>query len=142
MFNQCTSLSATPNLPASSLANYCYYNMFKNCTNLSSEIYLSAYELAEGCYFGMFYGCSHLTDVVITAYDLADNAMNSMFMGCTRLSSIYVEFTDWENAAYSTDNWVSGVADQGLFTKPEDLAEEYGDSRIPSGWLIQQFTAP
>jgi hypothetical protein len=35
MFNGCTSLTSAPELPATTLANYCYNNMFKNCTKLN-----------------------------------------------------------------------------------------------------------
>ena len=36
MFSDCTSLTTAPELPATTLANFCYYNMFNNCTSLSS----------------------------------------------------------------------------------------------------------
>ena len=36
MFNSCSSLTQAPELPATTLANFCYYNMFSNCTSLSS----------------------------------------------------------------------------------------------------------
>jgi hypothetical protein len=38
--------------------------------------------------------------------------------------------------AYATENWVSGVANTGTFTKPSALTVKNGDSFIPSGWTI------
>lgn len=36
MFRNCTSLASAPELPATTLANYCYYGMFRNCTSLEN----------------------------------------------------------------------------------------------------------
>lgn len=36
MFSDCTSLTTAPALPATTLANYCYFNMFVTCSNLNT----------------------------------------------------------------------------------------------------------
>ena len=36
MFSGCTSLTTAPELPATTLADYCYYGMFQRCTNLNT----------------------------------------------------------------------------------------------------------
>jgi hypothetical protein len=36
MFEGCSSLTTAPELPATSLANYCYWRMFENCSSLNS----------------------------------------------------------------------------------------------------------
>ena len=36
MFRDCTSLTTAPELPATTLAPYCYANMFDKCTSLTS----------------------------------------------------------------------------------------------------------
>jgi hypothetical protein len=36
MFEGCRSLTQAPELPATTLANFCYYHMFYGCTNLDS----------------------------------------------------------------------------------------------------------
>ena len=61
MFNGCTSLTAAPALPATTLAGGCYYGMFYGCTSLTTAPSLPATTLAERCYYGMFYGCTSLT---------------------------------------------------------------------------------
>ena len=35
MFNGCTGLTSAPELPATTLAQYCYYYMFNGCTGLN-----------------------------------------------------------------------------------------------------------
>ncbi len=67
MFCGCTSLTSAPKLPAKKLADYCYYEMFNSCTSLTSAPELSAIELAEACYCSMFYGCENLSSVTMLA---------------------------------------------------------------------------
>ena len=47
-------------LPATTLANYCYYYMFYDCTSLTTEPKLPAITLALECYSAMFMGCKRL----------------------------------------------------------------------------------
>ena len=55
MFDGCTSLTAAPELPATTLADYCYYCMFYGCTSLTTApSVLPANTLAVECYRGMF----------------------------------------------------------------------------------------
>ena len=57
MFWNCTSLTQAPELPATTLANYCYISMFQNCSSLTHAPELPAMTLADSCYGGMFYSC-------------------------------------------------------------------------------------
>lgn len=54
MFYKCASLTAAPKLSATTLAYYCCREMFRNCTSLATPPELMATTLAEGCYFSMF----------------------------------------------------------------------------------------
>ena len=73
-------------LPATTLAEYCYYNMFQGCTNLTTTPELPATTLAHGCYATMFQGCSNLTTAPeLPATTLASSCYNSMFWACTNL---------------------------------------------------------
>ena len=67
MFGGCTSLTATPELPATKLAYYCYSRMFTECTSLTSAPELPATTLAEGCYSNMFADCTKLSTVTMLA---------------------------------------------------------------------------
>ena len=60
MFNNCTSLTTAPTLPATTLANNCYAYMFENCTSLTTAPALPATTLANNCYAYMFRGCTSL----------------------------------------------------------------------------------
>lgn len=140
MFNNCTGLTTAPQLPATQLVSDCYAQMFANCTSLSSAPELPATELSGiRNYFWMFAGCINLTDApYLPATTLCGFCYTGMFANCSKLSSVSVNFTAWGDMNY----WLSGVAANGIFTKPEALSEEYGQNRIPSGWLVQQFTTP
>ena len=87
MFNGCTSLTQAPALPAITLADYCYASMFSGCTSLIQAPALPATTLAPYCYYSMFYGCTSLTHVpALSATTLLDYCYRSMFNGCTSLT--------------------------------------------------------
>ena len=89
LFRGCTSLTAAPELKATTLADYCYSNMFRGCTSLTSAPELPATKLAYECYYGMFQGCKSLTDAPeLKATTLADGCYYIMFYGCTKLSTV------------------------------------------------------
>ena len=114
LFSGCTSLTAAPELPATTLAASCYQQMFSGCTSLTTAPELPATTLAASCY-------------------------NSMFSGCTSLSDIKVYFTAWGS---QTTNWVDGVAASGVFECPDALphtASDFTTSKIPPGWTVETF---
>ena len=88
MFQGCTSLTTAPALPAETLATYCYYYMFRGCTSLTAAPSLPATTLASNCYRQMFNGCTSLTSApALPAETLAGNCYYQMFYGCTALTS-------------------------------------------------------
>lgn len=87
MFQNCTALTATPNLPATVLTNYCYSQMFYGCTNLVSASDLPATTLANYCCSQMFQGCSKLTQApALPATTLKNYCYSQMFQGCALLT--------------------------------------------------------
>ena len=60
LFSQCTSLTTTPKLTATVLAERCYNSMFQLCTNLETLPKLPVLTLANYCYSGMFYWCTKI----------------------------------------------------------------------------------
>ena len=58
MFQNCTSLTTAPELPATTLGERCYYSMFQDCTSLTTAPELPATTLQSQCYESMFEGCS------------------------------------------------------------------------------------
>jgi hypothetical protein len=95
-------------MPATTLANYCYYNMFRNCTALVTPPKLSATTLVQNCYYNMFNGCSSLNS--ITTYANNISASNCLY------------------------DWLSGVAATGDFYNLGGATYPSGASGIPTGW--------
>ena len=88
MFQGCTSLTAAPSLPATTLADSCYDAMFGGCTSLRAAPSLPATAMKYSCYAAMFQGCTSLTAAPsLPATTLADYCYSSMFQGCTSLTA-------------------------------------------------------
>ena len=88
LFYGCSVLTSAPELPATTLANDCYYAMFCGCTNLTSAPELKATTLANSCYYCMFMGCTSLTSAPeLPATELEDRCYSTMFRNCTHLVS-------------------------------------------------------
>lgn len=89
MFGGCTSLTTAPSvLPATTLAQGCYISMFGGCTSLTTAPELPATTLAEYCYSIMFNGCSSLTTAPeLPSTALAERCYEKMFLDCTSLTT-------------------------------------------------------
>ena len=136
-----STLTTAPELPATTLADYCYEDMFFGCYALTTAPELPATTLAMGCYSFMFSHCHSLTTAPeLPAIELETGCYAWMFADCFNLNSITVHFGDWDNAF--TSNWVYVVPSGGTFICPAGLPEEYGDSRIPTGWTVQHPSTP
>ena len=103
MFRGCTNLDTAPALPAETLANSCYDSMFLGCTNLNTAPKLPATKLAYYCYYYMFNGCKNLkTAPVLPATALANSCYYNMFSGCTNLKTApKLPATTLANSCYS-----------------------------------------
>ena len=88
MFKGCTALTTAPSLPATTLASYCYRDMFNGCTALTTAPSLPATTLASYCYYGIFQGCTALTTApTLPATTLDTYCYENMFSGCTSLTT-------------------------------------------------------
>lgn len=87
MFSGCTTITTTPLLNVTSLANYCYQSMFNGCTNLANfNGSLPATTLAIGCYKSMFSQCTKLAKLPnLAVTSLPNYCYQSMFSGCTSI---------------------------------------------------------
>ena len=102
-------------LPATTLDSYCYASMFQGCTSLVSAPELPATTLVSNCYDSMFNGCSNLNNITMLATDIS--------------------------ATRCLTSWVSGVASSGTFVKHPDMTSlTTGDSGIPSGWTVEDYS--
>ena len=117
LFKDCTRLTSAPELPATTLADWCYSYMFKDCTSLTTAPALPATTLADDCYSYMFMGCSSLTTApALPATTLADYCYFRMFSGCTSLTKA-PELPATELAYYCYYSMFNGC--ESLTTAPE-----------------------
>jgi hypothetical protein len=80
MFENCSSLTQAPELPATTLATSCYTYMFSGCSGLTQAPALPAMTLVSWCYSYMFQQCTSLTSApALPATTLADYCYDSMF---------------------------------------------------------------
>ncbi|MBO7713614.1 MAG: hypothetical protein J6S85_26210 [Methanobrevibacter sp.] len=138
MFANCTSLKEFPAiLSRSNTGTFAW--MFQNCTALTSAPVLSSFNTQSFCCNGMFQNCISLREAPVITYSiLSDGCYKNMYMDCKSLSSITVNFPKWNNndAINATENWVKGVSYNGTFNKSNRLSAEFGPSRIPNGWDV------
>ena len=88
MFYNCTSLTAAPELPATTLYSGCYENMFSGCTSLTTAPALPATAMKYSCYENMFSGCTSLTTApALPATTLSTYCYRKMFSKCKSLTA-------------------------------------------------------
>ena len=112
MFSGCTSLTSAPELKATTLENSCYGIMFEGCTSLTAAPELKATTLATSCYNSMFSGCISLTSAPeLKATTLADFCYNYMFSGCTKLSTVTMlaPSNQISEKAYCCNGWLNNA---------------------------------
>ena len=141
MFQHCTSLVNTPDLPQTKLATSCYAEMFAGCTALRNVPILPATEIAVGSYFGMFSGCSSLTEGadLTKVTKLGTNGITEMYYRCSSLEKAYAPTVDFSDTYNSTD-WLKNVANSGTLYADASIAATIptdNTSGCPSGWTVQ-----
>ena len=90
LFRNATNITDVSNLvmPATTLAESCYYSMFSGCKSLVNAPELPSTTLTTNCYQYMFSGCTSLTTAPeLPATTLAYNCYSNMFVGCTSLTT-------------------------------------------------------
>ena len=84
-------------LPATTLADWCYYCMFSGCISLTTAPELPATTLVDSCYNSMFNYCTSLTTVpTLPATTLADYCYYSMFWNCTNIEISATQTGDYQ----------------------------------------------
>lgn len=95
MFQDCTSLTEGPILPATQMNYNCYNSMFSGCSSLTKAPELPATTGATGCYDRMFEYCTSLTETPnLPMIKLDTNYYSFMFADCLNLQKtgkIYAE---------------------------------------------------
>ena len=141
MFNNCTGLTAAPQLKATKLAERCYDSMFNGCTSLAKAPALPAFDLALWCYNCMFFGCSSLTTAPsLPASALVKGCYYKMFKSCSNLKYIKCLATDIA-ADSCLIEWVRSIASSGTFVRHEQMTSwPSGNNGIPSAWTKSSVT--
>ena len=138
MFKGCTSLIKAPELPATTLAPYCYDCMFEGCTSLTEAPDLPATTLAGGCYAVMFGGCTSLTkSPELSATTLNSSCYIRMFEGCSSLNEVRCKIPSTYSSSQISSfasGWLSGVSSTGTFYTYTGAHWPSGKSGIPTGW--------
>ena len=144
LFENCSVLTSAPELPATKLANCCYYFMFWKCTNLTSAPVLPATTLAVHCYSNMFAECTNLTSAPeLPATTLAVHCYYGMFSVCPKLSSVTMlaPKSEIETKNNCVLNWLIGTDNsvtRTLKVKNEAAykALENNTAYLPENWKI------
>lgn len=133
--------------PATNLTNYSYAfkNLFKGCTTIidASRLRLPATKLADSCYYCMFQDCSSLTSAPeLPATTLTTGCYQYMFYGCKKINYIKSMFLTTPSTTY-LNSWVYRVPSTGTFVKnaAATWTNTFGVSAIPSGWTVQTAEA-
>jgi hypothetical protein len=126
-------------LPATKLANDCYYGMFEGCSSMTVAPELPAETLERWCYAYMFDDCYNLTVApVLPGKTLFNYSYCGMFAYCKKLDNIVCLATEI-SGEYCTDYWLyeAGIDVSGTKTitvMPGFPWAENSNSGIPEGW--------
>ena len=147
LFWGCPSLTKAPVLPATTLADSCYWEMFQSCPSLTKAPELPATTLAVDCYFGMFMNCRSLVKAPeLSATTLANRCFKNMFWDCYNLNEVRCKipssYSSSDISKYYADYWLGGVSSTGTFYTNADANWPSGTSGIPTGWTRVNEEAP
>lgn len=124
-------------LPTITLTNYCYRAMFSLCTTLVTPPALPATTIAQGCYWYMFEKCGISTSPDLLATTLVRECYGYMFTGCTSLNAVKCLATAGFGSSQCLSGWMTNVAGTGIFTKDAAATSwPSGNNGIPSGWSV------
>ncbi len=133
MFQGCSKLTTAPELPATELASNCYHHMFTGCKSLKSIPELPANDLTNKCYHGMFMNCDGIDKVSLPEAYLAPYAYSNMFLGSDNLSDVTVTYN--ENVDETNYiGWLDDVSINGVFKY--NHTEEVEEKLIRSSYYV------
>ena len=114
-----SSITIAPELPATTLADSCYYEMFYNCKSLTAAVNLMATNLASTCYKDMFMNCTNLTTCqsILPATTLANNCYQSLFHSTAITTVPELPATTMSNQCY----WQMFLDCKSLVSVPTNL---------------------
>ena len=142
MFNRCYTVISAEHLilPAMTLTNSCYRSMFSHAHELTVMPDLPATTLADYCYAYAIEQTKITKTCVLPAEVIPASGYYAMFIMCSGLSEITCLATN-TGATACTTSWVSGVAETGVFYKNPSMTGWTKNSvkGIPSGWTVGDY---
>lgn len=138
LFHGCSNLIIPPQrVGGGTLTTYCCVSMFSQCTNLVTTPELPSTILDKACYNYMFWECSNIIIApILPALTLKQWCYYEMFYNCSKLNYINCLATNL-SADNPLKNWLYGVSSTGKFIKSNGISWPNGSSGIPSGWTVQ-----
>ena len=124
-------------LPALTLKRACYRAMFSYATHLTEAPALPATTLAQHCYWYMFQGTLISESPELNAQTLVTQCYGGMFEGCGSIHKITCKAVDGFGANQALQSWVSNVPSTGQFVKSSSATSwPTGSAGIPTGWTV------
>jgi hypothetical protein len=125
-------------LPTMALTNYCYRAMFSLAPLLEIAPALPATTLAQGCYWYMCENAPITTSPELPASTLVRECYGYMFTGCGSLEHIKCLATEGFSATQCLNGWVNNVSTSGIFVKDSSATGwPSGSNGIPTNWIVQ-----
>lgn len=140
MFSGCKALVTPPALPATKLENSCYNAMFRSCSSMVTPPALPATELKNNCYQSMFDNCKSLeTTPRLPATELKKGCYYSMFEGCTSLKEAWVK-ADYKagNPGNECQYMFDGCKSGGILHTASTSTAWAPGTAMPSDWTIEK----
>lgn len=114
LFDACTSLTTPPELPATTLTQYCYSQMFRNCW-ITKAPSLPATTLQHMCYNEMFKWCSSLEELpALPTTTLATYCYYGMFQNCSKIKISSTQTWEYQTEYRIPTTWTWTAANQSL----------------------------
>lgn len=110
LFQWCSALTKSPELPATTLTDNCYYQMFYWCTNLVYAPELPATTLKGYCYFDMFENCVKLETLPkLPAVSLVSYCYNYMFYWCSKIKLSTTQTWEYQTQYRIPTTWTGST---------------------------------
>lgn len=105
----------------------------------AENLILPILDLNDGDWGGMFTGCRNLEKApYLPAVSAKWASYSYMFNRCGKIKEIRCALTEGMGFP-STDRWLQGVSETGVFYRPAGVEWDRGDSGIPEGWEIKNL---
>lgn len=135
----CAGLTATPSLGVRSIGTGSFQNWLAGCSGLTAAVQIPDATWGEDCFAGVMRG-TKIEQAGVPNQSPPRGSLDFAFSGCDMLNKVSVDFGKWGEFS---QNWLEGVAAEGVFTCPYDLGTpdtiERGPSRCPYGWRVNSI---